>query len=311
VCTCVTEFSSFFSGVPDGSGERESPPLDSSDVSSPEALALMGAVDGHSKRKNPQTYKGGLGRVRNPLRRTSGSLHGVDLHGKGKGKKGSISSIFQTSITALSFLAFGGYLLCLIVQAIRAKNNGMGTMNGAALQANLSRFVFIGRRPTSGKRRKRDSTGKENSRTLEGPTRRESTHGNVSDALLIHYGDKHDTEPGVTDEMELSGLDARTITAVRKTFGSNDKQEFSEGTENSRFNQTEEEVQSDEETVEMSEDHAHGDVDNAEEMHQAQVYREDVVQLGLWPLANVDDMYRALLMIAEGYSQYHQEIHTN
>ena len=43
-----------------------------------------------------------------------------------KGKdKGKINKIFNTSIMALSFLAFGGYLLCLIVNAIKEKNNEM------------------------------------------------------------------------------------------------------------------------------------------------------------------------------------------
>lgn len=32
-----------------------------------------------------------------------------------------VQKIFQLSITALSFLAFGGYLLCMIVQAIKSK----------------------------------------------------------------------------------------------------------------------------------------------------------------------------------------------
>jgi hypothetical protein len=186
----------------------------------------------------------------------------------------------------------------------------MGTMNGASLQANLSRFVFIGRRPTSGKRRKRNSPGNEKSKAPEESTRRASTDRKVFDALVIQYVDKHEAKPPVTDEMELPGLDAKTITATRKKFGSNDTQEFSEGTENSGFNQTEEEVQSDAETVEMSEGNVHEDLHNADEMHQTHVYREDEVQLGLWPLANVDDMYRALLMIAEGYSEYHQRIHT-
>lgn len=34
-----------------------------------------------------------------------------------------ISSIFSMSVTTLAFLAFGGYLLCLIVQAVRSKQN--------------------------------------------------------------------------------------------------------------------------------------------------------------------------------------------
>ncbi|KAF5302825.1 hypothetical protein FQA39_LY02005 [Lamprigera yunnana] len=41
-------------------------------------------------------------------------------HGKQKHKKDK-SSILHISVTTLSFIAFGGYLLCLIIQAIRAK----------------------------------------------------------------------------------------------------------------------------------------------------------------------------------------------
>lgn len=47
--------------------------------------------------------------------------YGVQEEKKG-GKKG-IQSIFQISVTTLAFLAFGGYLLCLIVQAIKGKQN--------------------------------------------------------------------------------------------------------------------------------------------------------------------------------------------
>lgn len=36
--------------------------------------------------------------------------------------KGSIQSIFQISVTALAFLAFGGYLVCLVTQAINGKD---------------------------------------------------------------------------------------------------------------------------------------------------------------------------------------------
>ncbi|KYN38097.1 hypothetical protein ALC56_07497 [Trachymyrmex septentrionalis] len=45
-----------------------------------------------------------------------------------KGKDTKISKIFQLAITALSFLAFGGYLLTLIITAIR-RNNGNGNGN--------------------------------------------------------------------------------------------------------------------------------------------------------------------------------------
>ncbi|CAB3244321.1 unnamed protein product [Arctia plantaginis] len=46
------------------------------------------------------------------------------LYKKGESK---ISNIFSMSVTTLAFLAFGGYLLCLIVQAVKAKQNGIVT----------------------------------------------------------------------------------------------------------------------------------------------------------------------------------------
>lgn len=36
-------------------------------------------------------------------------------------KPSKVQTVFQLSITALAFLAFGGYLLCMIVQAIKSK----------------------------------------------------------------------------------------------------------------------------------------------------------------------------------------------
>lgn len=53
--------------------------------------------------------------------------HGGSDHGGGgvwKGydeSSGKLQKLFQFSITALAFLAFGGYLLCMIVQAIKSK----------------------------------------------------------------------------------------------------------------------------------------------------------------------------------------------
>lgn len=48
-----------------------------------------------------------------PVRRT-------DIWSK-KGKGSKINTMFMMSVTTLTFLAFGGYLLCLIVQAIKGK----------------------------------------------------------------------------------------------------------------------------------------------------------------------------------------------
>lgn len=54
-----------------------------------------------------------------------------------KGKDTKISKIFQLSVTALSFLAFGGYLLTLIITAIR--QNAMGnTGNGNIIVLSVS-----------------------------------------------------------------------------------------------------------------------------------------------------------------------------
>ncbi|KAL6264158.1 hypothetical protein P5V15_004237 [Pogonomyrmex californicus] len=46
-----------------------------------------------------------------------------------KGKDTKISKIFQLAITALSFLAFGGYLLTLIITAIRRNSSPNGNGN--------------------------------------------------------------------------------------------------------------------------------------------------------------------------------------
>ncbi|CAH0399999.1 unnamed protein product [Chilo suppressalis] len=44
------------------------------------------------------------------------------LHYKKEGQS-KLSKLFTVSVTALAFLAFGGYLLCLIVQAVKAKQS--------------------------------------------------------------------------------------------------------------------------------------------------------------------------------------------
>ncbi|XP_047366916.1 uncharacterized protein LOC124955878 [Vespa velutina] len=58
-----------------------------------------------------------------PIRR-----HGSDYYEE-KGKDTKISKIFQLAVTALSFLAFGGYLLTLIITAIRRNTNSTGNGN--------------------------------------------------------------------------------------------------------------------------------------------------------------------------------------
>ncbi|XP_067011641.2 uncharacterized protein [Anabrus simplex] len=89
--------------------------------------------------------------------------------GKGKGK--GISKIFQMSITTLAFLAFGGYLLCLIIQAVRngtmmnmaaaGTTAGMVPANGAmggAPAPMMSTLIFAPlTRPSGRRRRRRDA----------------------------------------------------------------------------------------------------------------------------------------------------------
>ncbi|XP_011707014.1 PREDICTED: uncharacterized protein LOC105462182 [Wasmannia auropunctata] len=58
---------------------------------------------------------------RKPIRRH-------EEHDDEKGMDTKISKIFQLAVTALSFLAFGGYLLTLIITSIR-RNNGNGNGN--------------------------------------------------------------------------------------------------------------------------------------------------------------------------------------
>ncbi|CAH2090325.1 unnamed protein product [Euphydryas editha] len=48
------------------------------------------------------------------------------LYKKG-GYNTKINNIFSMSVTTLAFLAFGGYLLCLIVQAVKSKQNTIVT----------------------------------------------------------------------------------------------------------------------------------------------------------------------------------------
>ncbi|XP_050462608.1 uncharacterized protein LOC126857329 [Cataglyphis hispanica] len=65
-----------------------------------------------------------------PLRRSSKKpMRRYEEHYE-KGKESKVSKIFQVAITALSFLAFGGYLLTLIISAVRRNmtNNPTGNV---------------------------------------------------------------------------------------------------------------------------------------------------------------------------------------
>ncbi|XP_044729425.1 mitochondrial ribonuclease P catalytic subunit-like [Chrysoperla carnea] len=59
-----------------------------------------------------------------------------------KKKDKGLSHIFQIAVTALAFLAFGGYLLCLIVQAVKSKTQ----MNAAQMAATQTQTIIRRRR---------------------------------------------------------------------------------------------------------------------------------------------------------------------
>ncbi|XP_041981627.1 uncharacterized protein LOC121735025 [Aricia agestis] len=58
--------------------------------------------------------------MKSPIRR--GDYEDSDVK---KGDYGKLSNIFSMSVTTLAFLAFGGYLLCLIVHAVKSNQTTM------------------------------------------------------------------------------------------------------------------------------------------------------------------------------------------
>lgn len=81
-----------------------------------------------------------LSPVAQPLKRTSKKpMRRYEDYHEEKGKDTKISKIFQLSVTALSFLAFGGYLLTLIITAIRQNAGNAG--NGNVIVFSVSEFT--------------------------------------------------------------------------------------------------------------------------------------------------------------------------
>lgn len=66
-----------------------------------------------------------------PLKRMSArkSIRRHEDYWAEKGKDTKISKIFQLTVTALSFLAFGGYLMTLTIMAIRRNQNNVAPGN--------------------------------------------------------------------------------------------------------------------------------------------------------------------------------------
>ncbi|KAG7197298.1 hypothetical protein KM043_018419 [Ampulex compressa] len=72
-----------------------------------------------------------------PLKRSNKKpMRRYEEHYEEKGKDTKISKIFQLAVTSLSFLAFGGYLLTLIISAIR-RNSSMNNNGNVIVLSNL------------------------------------------------------------------------------------------------------------------------------------------------------------------------------
>lgn len=92
--------------------------------------------------------------------------YGDDSAGWVEEKPSKVQKIFQLSVTTLAFLAFGGYLLCMIVQAIKSKGTtyfhpalmpmvstgGAGTGTGTEGISQISQISIRKRRPVRHRR---------------------------------------------------------------------------------------------------------------------------------------------------------------
>ncbi|GAB1860356.1 hypothetical protein CAJAP_01435 [Camponotus japonicus] len=81
-----------------------------------------------------------------PLKRSSKKpMRRYEEHYDEKGKDSKISKIFQSAVTALSFLAFGGYLLTLIITAIRRNMGNNNTNGNVVVFSNLQNLQKLNR----------------------------------------------------------------------------------------------------------------------------------------------------------------------
>lgn len=85
-------------------------------------------------------------------------------------KPSKIQSFFQLSITALAFFAFGGYLLCMIVQAIKSKGTTYYHPSAFPMTNAQSPGIQLKKRRPSFGRRKRNVNGTDTSEVVAAPT---------------------------------------------------------------------------------------------------------------------------------------------
>ncbi|KAL7743767.1 hypothetical protein ACLKA6_016826 [Drosophila palustris] len=110
----------------------------------PQRMALMAADRGMSESGPSQPWH------------SSGDHH-VSSWTESEEKPSKLQTLFQISITSLAFLSFGGYLLCLIVQAIKSKGttyfHPVATATTTSNNGNVKRIKIY-------RRSKRSSTDK-------------------------------------------------------------------------------------------------------------------------------------------------------
>lgn len=98
-------------------------------------------------------------------------------------KPSKVQKIFQLSVTTLAFLAFGGYLLCMIVQAIKSKgttyyhpallpmmSTGGGGGTGGESLSQISQISIRKRRPARHRRAATNGTATPPADRLAGPS---------------------------------------------------------------------------------------------------------------------------------------------
>lgn len=88
-----------------------------------------------------------------------------DSYEKEDDKSSGIQKIFQISVTTLAFLAFGAYLLCLLIQAVKGKNDNQ-TQMAQAMATYLKNAIRVSnvRKPQRLSKRRRQKKPQPNTR---------------------------------------------------------------------------------------------------------------------------------------------------
>ncbi|KAG5682508.1 hypothetical protein PVAND_011857 [Polypedilum vanderplanki] len=147
---------------------------------------LQSIIGGRNLMQQPQT-----------INRKTGFSSGLEGHWDQKQSK--IQTFFQLSITALAFLAFAGYLLCMIVQAIKAKGTTLLMANSMQNASTSNSLVGTGSVPL--RRRRRPIT-------LNGRRKRRNA------AILLSADNRNDTISSIYAEALNEPYDGEMYNAM-------------------------------------------------------------------------------------------------